>query len=579
MKFLLAAFNAKYIHSNPAIYSLKAYAGKQYAKHIELAEYTINHSFHDILADIFDRKPDVIGLSCYIWNVSLVTELIPEIHKLLPDTQIWLGGPEVSFECHKMFEKYPFLTGIMVGEGEGTFLDLLKYYLGEGDRRLTEIEGLALPTGYTKERGPMDFSELPFLYTVGDAYSLDDFSNRIIYYESSRGCPYRCSYCLSSIDKKLRLRDISPVKKELQFFLEQKVPQVKFIDRTFNCNHEHAKEIWQFILNNDNGVTNFHFEIAADLLDEEEIALLSKMRPGLVQLEIGVQTTNPDTLQEIRRVTNMTKLKEVVAKLQAGRNIHLHLDLIAGLPYEDYESFARSFSEVYEMKPEQLQLGFLKVLKGSYMAEKAAEYGLSYLEKAPFEVLYTNWISFHEVKKLKEIEEMVEIYYNSNQFTHTLPLLLKKFARPFDLFEAIATFYRENGYFLQAPARSYKYQVLLDFAVSIDEEHQALYRESLTFDLFLRENAKSRPSFSANIEVHKGDFHQFFKNEEMVRSYLPHYEKYDVKQISKMTHLEWFHYPVWEMGNGTQLPQEKKVLFDYQERSPLTNEAKIYVLD
>ena len=384
---------------------------------------------------------------------------------------------------------------------------------------------------------------------------------------------------MSSIDKKLRLRDLNLVKKELQFFLDEKVPQVKFIDRTFNCNHEHAKEIWQFILDNDNGVTNFHFEIAADLLNEEELALLSKMRPGLVQLEIGVQTTNRESLKEIRRVMDIQKLRETVERLQKGRNIHLHLDLIAGLPYENYESFGKSFSDVYAMKPEQLQLGFLKVLKGSFMAEKALAYGLAYLDKAPFEVLYTNWLSFDEVRQLKEIEEMVEIYYNSNQFTHTIPLLESLFASPFALYEALAKFYKEQGYFVQAPARSYKYQVLLDFALSVDKEREALYRESLTFDLYLRENAKSRPAFAAHTEDHKAEFHAFFQDEEAVRGLLPNYEAYDLKQISKMTHLEWFHYPVWEIGNANKLMEEKKVLFDYQERSALTNEAKIFVID
>lgn len=579
MKFLLVAINAKYIHSNPAVYSLKAYAGKQYAPFIELAEYTINNSFHEILADIYNRKPDVIGFSCYIWNISLIKELLPEVHKLLPDTRIWLGGPEVSFECEKTLQEYPFVTGIMVGEGEETFLDLLKYYLKEDDKTLLEISGLALSTGYTKEREPIDFSSVPFLYTAGDGYSLEGFENRIIYYESSRGCPFRCSYCLSSIDKKLRLRDLALVKKELQFFLDKKVPQVKFIDRTFNCNHEHAKAIWQFILDNDNGITNFHFEIAADLLDEEELSLLGKMRPGLVQLEIGVQTTNPDTLKEIRRVTNMAKLKDVVEKLQKGRNVHLHLDLIAGLPYEDYESFARSFSEVYTMRPEQLQLGFLKVLKGSYMAEMAGEYGLFYLDKAPFEVLYTKWLSFEDVERLKEIEEMVEIYYNSNQFTHTLPLLETLYERPFDLFEALASYYKQKGYFVQAPARSYKYQVLFDFAVSIDKDREDLYRESLTFDLFLRENAKSRPDFASDIKEHRAEFHRFFQEEDTVRALLPSYEAYDMKQISKMTHTEWFGYPVWDIGNSTPLTKEKKVLFDYKDRNALTNEAKFYVLE
>ena len=579
MKFLLVAVNAKYIHSNPAIHSLKAYAGDDYAPFIELAEYTINNAFHDVLIDLYNRKPDAIGFSCYIWNIAFIKELMVEVHKLLPDTKIWLGGPEVSFDGEALLKEYPFLAGIMVGEGEETFLELMKYYCKETDQSLAGIKGLVLPTGATGMRPPVDFSKVPFLYSKGDVASLEEFSNRIIYYESSRGCPFRCSYCLSSIDKTVRLRDAELVKKELQFFLDQKVPQVKFIDRTFNCNHAHAKEIWRYILEHDNGITNFHFEIAADLLDEEELELLSQMREGLVQLEIGVQTTNPTTLQEIRRVMNIEKLAKVVERLQKGRNIHLHLDLIAGLPYENYESFANSFSEVYLMKPEQLQLGFLKVLKGSYMAEMAAEYGLKYLDKAPFEVLYTNWLTFAEVSKLKEIEEMVELYYNSNQFTHTLPYLEEKFARPFDLYEALAAYYKEQGYFVQAPARSYKYQVLLDFAKSIDPEREALYRESLIFDLYLRENAKSRPGFAADVSEHKAEFHQFFQDEDVVRELLPNYVENDLKQISKMTHLEWFWYPVWEIGNATPLTKEKKVLFDYKLRSPLTNEVKIYVLE
>lgn len=582
MKFLLAAFNAKYIHSNPAIYSLKAYAGEQYASHIELAEYTINHSLNQILADIYKRKPDVIGFSCYIWNFTLVQEVLGEVHKLLPNTEIWLGGPEVSFECHAILEKYPYVKGIMIGEGEETFLNLLRYYLKEKDQSLEEIPGLALSTGYTSERDLVNLSQVPFLYSAGSTDKLNDFENRIIYYESSRGCPFRCSYCLSSIDKKVRLRDMELVKKELQFFLDHNVPQVKFIDRTFNCSHAHAKTIWRYIMEHDNGVTNFHFEVAADLLDEEELALLHQMRPGLVQLEIGVQTTNPDTLKEIRRITNLDKLRQVVAQIHSGNNVHMHLDLIAGLPFENYESFARSFRDVYAMKPEQLQLGFLKVLKGSYMYDMAQQYGLKYLSQPPYEVLFTNWLSYEDVLRLKQVEEMVELYYNSNQFTHTLPLLEQLYDNPFYLFEDLAKYFEEQGYFLKAPARSYRYQVLLNFAKSVDEVRLELYRESLTYDLYLRENAKSRPDFASDIAPYKAEFHMFFTDEEVVRELLPHYTNYDTKQISKMTHLEWFSYPVWDTERAKyfqRLDKKVKVLFDYQKRSPLTKEACVHVIE
>ncbi len=411
MKFLLTAINSKFIHSNPAIYSLKSFAGEEYKADVEIAEYTINHRLEQILADIYYRKPDVIGISCYIWNISMVHALLVELHKIFPKLPIWLGGPEVSYDAKDLLEQYPFLTGIMLGEGEESFLDLLKYYKGEEGIRLEEIHGLCLQSGKTPKRNLTNLTSLPFLYEEMSA-----FQHRIIYYESSRGCPFSCSYCLSSIDKSVRLRDSELVKKELLFFLSQKLPQVKFIDRTFNCNRKHAMDIWNTISEHDNGITNFHFEIAADILSTEEISLLQSMRPGLVQLEIGVQTTNETTLNEIRRSMDMTKLKQNIKAIQKANNVHIHLDLIAGLPFEGYDSFKASFLEVYDMKPEQLQLGFLKVLKGSYMHTMAKEYGLVYQDQAPYEVLFTKWLSYEELLRLKQVEEMVEIYYNSNQY-------------------------------------------------------------------------------------------------------------------------------------------------------------------
>ncbi len=593
MRFLLVALNAKYIHSNPALYSLKRFAGEN-ATHVELAEYTINNRPEDILADIYKRKPDAVGFSCYIWNWSTVQEIMTEFFKLCPHVPVWLGGPEVSFDATEILQKYPGLTGIMVGEGEETFAELLDFYVKERDakgtsaedasdgiatgqqakaatKQLSDIPGLVLQSGPTTPREPLSMDRIPFLYN-----NLDDFKNRIIYYESQRGCPFRCSYCLSSIDKSVRLRDIDVVKKELQFFLENQVEQVKFVDRTFNCNHEHAMAIWQYIKEHDNSVTNFHFEIAGDILREDEIALLNSMRPGLVQLEIGVQSTNEDTLKEIHRVMDISKLKKVVAAIKSGNNIHCHLDLIAGLPYENYESFANSFNEVYAMKPHQLQLGFLKVLKGSNMHEMAKKYGLVYHDKPPYEVLYTNWLSFEEICRLKRIEEMVELYFNSNQFTHTIPVLERVFATPFAFYEALADFYEERGYFTETPSRIYRYQVLLEFATIKDAENLSLYQELLTYDLYLRENAKSRPAFAGDLTEHKQEFTEFYKAEETNRTYLPDYIEYDSKQLARMTHIEPFHYPVWEMGEEAKknLDAVEFVLFDYKNRSPLTYEAR-----
>ena len=380
MKFLLVAVNAKYIHSNPAVYSLKRFAG-EFTDAVEIAEYTINNRMEDILEDIYRRKPDVIGFSCYIWNIGMVEKLMGELHKLLPALPVFLGGPEVTYDADKLLRKYPYLTGIFIGEGEATFAQVVKYYVKKNPESLEDIPGLMLRSGMTPARKPLNLTDVPFLYD-----DMAPFTNRIIYYETQRGCPFRCSYCLSSIDKTVRFRDIEVVKKELAFFLEKKVKQVKFVDRTFNCNHDHAMAVWQYLYDHDNGVTNFHFEIAGDILREDEIALVAKMRPGLVQFEIGVQSTNTDTLREIRRVMDIEKLKQVVAALKAAHNVHILLDVIAGLPYVDYDSFARSFDDVYAMEPEQLQLGFLKVLKGSYMAEMAESYGLVNTANAPYEV-------------------------------------------------------------------------------------------------------------------------------------------------------------------------------------------------
>lgn len=591
MKFLLTAVNAKYIHSNPAIYSLRSYVlakEPSFAEDIMLAEYTINHELSVVLADIYQKKPDAIGFSCYIWNWNMIRDLVRELSKLLPGVPIWLGGPEVSYEPEQVLQELPEIAGIMVGEGEETFLALLRHYRNkrpcqeqcDGRKQdscrtensaLSAIPGLYLPgIKSTGARKLTELSDIPFFYE-----DLSVFQNRILYYESSRGCPFRCSYCLSSIDKTVRLRDLQLVKKELQYFLDHKVPQVKFVDRTFNCNHAHAMGIWQYIKEHDNGVTNFHFEIEADLLTDEELKLLHTLRPGLAQMEIGVQSTNPVTLQEIRRYTNMDKLCYVVERLRGGHNIHVHLDLIAGLPYEDYASFGRSFNEVYAMRPEQLQLGFLKVLKGSYMYEKAEDYGLSYLTKPPYEVLFTRWLPYEDVIKLKKIEEMVELYYNSNQFRHVLPVLERGFPDPFAMYEALAVYYEEHGYYIQTPSRAYRYEVLLRFAMEYLPDQQELLTELLTYDMYLRENLKARAGFMRDQKAWYPKVQAFYEQEEKNPCLLKGYEGYHARQLMKMTHMEVFAYPVWEEdGQEKKLKEPACILFDYRERDPLYGDAR-----
>ena len=582
MKFLLVAINAKYIHSNLGIYSLIKYAQDMFAGRkaqgeeipgiqIEMGEYTINHQMELILQDIYRRSPDVVGFSCYIWNILYVKELVRDLKKVLPRVEIWLGGPEVSYNAEEVLRELPEVRGIMAGEGEETFYHLVEQYMADGQLSLLSAQpGLIFRQKdggiHTGMPAPlMDLSRIPFSYG-----SLEGLEHRIIYYESSRGCPFSCSYCLSSIDKTVRFRDLDLVKKELSFFLDRRVPQVKFVDRTFNCKKSHSMEIWKFILENDNGVTNFHFEISADLLDEEEMALMERMRPGLIQLEIGVQTTNPETIREIRRKMDLVKLENNVHRVNSFRNIHQHLDLIAGLPYEDYESFRKSFNDVYRMEPEQLQLGFLKVLKGSYMEEMAGEYGLLYKSQPPYEVLSTRWLSYGDVIRLKGVEEMVEVYYNSGQFRTVLKELVKEFDEPFDLFQALAEYYEENRMTGISHSRLARYEILFRF---INENVPGIqngdkaerYRDLLMYDLYLRENVKSRPSFAREQSPFKEAVKQFFISEAKYPFLLKGYEEYDSRQISKMAHAEG-------MGDGSV------ILFDYKNRDALLGNARAFRL-
>ena len=542
MKILLAACNAKYIHSNPAVYDLKAYAAA-YKDSVQIKEFTINQPKDEIMKEIYRSGADVVCFSCYIWNISFVRELIRDLKKILPDTVFWAGGPEVSFHAKNFLEDMPQVTGIMKGEGEETFLALAGYYL-EGKGRLEEISGIV----FRKEneivdngfREPVDLDRIPFIYE-----NPENFENRIIYYESSRGCPFSCSYCLSSIDRKLRFRSLSLVKKELQFFLDHRVPQVKFVDRTFNCRHEHAMEIWKYILEHDNGVTNFHFEVSADLFREDELELIGRMRPGLIQLEIGVQSANPETLEAVHRKTDLEKLRRNVEKIRSFHSVHQHLDLIAGLPCEDYESFRRSFDFVYSMKPDQLQLGFLKVLKGSLMEEKAWEYGITCKSLEPYEVFSTRWISYEEILKLKTVESMVEVYYNSGQFQYTLNWLTGFWEDAFSFYEDLGRFYERKGYEELSHSRIRRYEILLEFLHEKPEISVAEAAGRMVYDLYLRENLKKRPSFAADQKPY----------EKAVWSYRKEH------QVPKTAHIEVF-------SDGTA------VLFDYDRRDPLSHNAR-----
>ena len=620
MKFLLAAINAKYIHSNPGVYSLRAFARTKIpGVDIEIGEYTINHQMDLILQDIYRRKPDFIGFSCYIWNISYIMEIVRDVKKVLPEAEIWLGGPEVSYDAKKVLTREPDVRGIMRGEGELTFTELVRAYLqrektsvpdgytgesfrgqakeetsgcaentrmpenAEGENAhsdrldLSQIPGITYraANGEIEEHGPqrlLSLDEIPFYYD-----DMAGFENRIVYYESSRGCPFSCSYCLSSIDKTVRFRSLDLVLPELQFFLDHKVPQVKFVDRTFNCKREHTLGIWRYLVEHDNGITNFHFEVSADIFDEEELELIGKMRPGLIQLEIGVQSTNPDTIREIHRHMDLVKLKRAVDRVYDYRNTHQHLDLIAGLPYENYESFMRSFDDVYRMRPDQLQMGFLKVLKGSYMEEQVAAYDLKYRGIPPYEVLSTKWLPYSDVIRLKGVEDMVEVYYNSGQFPATMKLLEKRFQRPSEIFVNLADYYEKNGLTGISHSRLARYEILYRFleenmreeerdhvtAAKVPETGQpslADFRDSLMYDLYVRENIKSRPSFASDQSPYKKEVREFFMAEEENPKWLTDYAGFDSRQMAKMAHLE-------HMEDGTF------VLFDYKKRDPLSGNA------
>ena len=573
MKVLLTAINAKYIHSNLAVYSLKANCGV-YESQVKLMEYSINQYAEEIFQSLYREKADVICFSCYIWNIDIIGQVAGWLSQVAPGVQIWLGGPEVSFDVADRLDSWNFVDGIMYGEGEDTFREMIACWNGE--KNLEDVLGIGhrQPDGKVHVHFPRDFvnmSQLNFVYKRPE-----NFKNKIIYYETSRGCPFQCSYCLSSVEKKVRFRDLELVKRELQQFIDWEIPQVKFVDRTFNCRREHSMEIMRFIKAHDKGKTNFHFEITADLLTEEELDFMAGLRPGLIQLEIGVQSTNPETIKEIRRKVSFERLKEIVQRIHAGKNIHQHLDLIAGLPFEGLERFKQSFNDVYGLKPEQFQLGFLKVLKGSYMREKAADYDLIYQPEPPYEVLSTRWLSYDDILVLKGVEEMVEVYYNSRQFENSLDWLEGYFPSAFAMYETLAGYYEAKGLNGISHSRMTRYEILLDFVKEIlNIEETRVFTQILTYDLYLRENVKSRPAWAASQEPFKAAYVEFFKNEENREKYFSGYEGYTTKQIQRMTHIEHF----TEDIRATAAEEERGggdvfIWFDYLNRDPLTYKSR-----
>lgn len=650
MRFLLCGINAKYIHSNLAIFSLKAYADRKKIPEAEiiLKEYTINNYVEDILQDLYEEKADVVIFSCYIWNISFVRELAAELKKVSPDVKIWAGGPEVSYAANKFLMENPAFDLIMQGEGEEVFSELIrltveekcrirdvykqsesekvlsgivekrysiegkqavkeekdiedKHFAGEDNvyptnyidmSKLQKLQGIAvwdfsgeaalgnaesnignktkiINTGFATL---MNMDTIPFVY---EDFHL--FEHKILYYETSRGCPFCCSYCLSSVDKTVRFRSLPIVKKELDAFLEAKVPQVKFVDRTFNCNRQRAIDIWSYLVEHDNGITNFHFEISSDLLGEEELELFAKMRPGLIQLEIGVQSTNGETVDAIHRHMDLDKLFHYVDRVHELGNIHQHLDLIAGLPYENYERFGCSFDDLYAHEPDQLQLGFLKVLKGTMMEEEVKKYSILYRNQPPYEVLGTKWLSYDEIILLKGVEELVELYYNSGQYTLTLKYAVPFFESPFRFYEMFSAWYRGKGYHKLNHNRLEKYNILREFLREhIDENEWDTLDEIMLYDMYLRENVKGRPAWAKDTAQYKKEWKALYREQgeklfpEDVQAGI-----YDSKRAANQSRIEVFEINIKKFEQSGQV-EKKQVfcLFDYSRRNPLNRAAR-----
>ena len=441
MKFLLTTLNAKYIHLNLALRSISAFCRKF---NPEICEYTINDNIDNIIASLHSKKADVIAFSCYIWNIEKVLYISQCLKKVNPNLIIILGGHEVSHDSKEILKENPWIDFIIRGEGEKPCYELFEALYNR--RFVDKIPSITYREEDKILENPLGeaggLNDYPFAYDE----SIRGFRGKIVYYESSRGCPYCCSYCLSGDSRRVDYLDLDRVKKELLFFIKNEVPLVKFVDRTFNADKKRANEIWKFIIENSRK-TCFHFELAGSLIDDSTIEILKNAPEGIIQFEIGVQSTNENTISAIGRSIEFEDVKENVEKILALGNIHIHLDLIAGLPYEGYESFGKSFDDVVSIRPHVLQLGFLKFLKGSRIREQEKIFGYKYKEKAPYEIMENNYISFDEIIRLKHIEEVFERYYNSGDFSRSMDYLFSHNASPFKVFEFIANYFVKNNLF------------------------------------------------------------------------------------------------------------------------------------
>jgi len=575
MKIMLTAINSKYIHTNLAIRYLYQ-SLKKLDEEILLKEYTINQHLDDLLKSIYEEQPDVIGFSCYIWNISLVHQLGRELKKVLPDTRIILGGPEVGFDTREIMEQEDYIDMIVKGEGEAVFYDLLKRI--KADESYHDIENIAFRVRGRIIENPSKSSNTfhdhaPFPY---DGLRIDP--NKIYYYESARGCPYNCEYCLSSAISGVSFLAMEKIHRELDFFLRNNVKQVKFVDRTFNANKKHALEIMKYLLKNNNHHTNFHFEITAELIDDDIIEFLKTVPKGLFQFEVGVQSTNPETLSAINRRMSFDSIKSALEALVKLDNIHIHLDLIAGLPYEDYFTFRKSFNEVFSLRADKLQLGFLKLLKGSALRRKSEDYGYVHTEGPPYEILENFWINYTEILKLKDVENLLEKYWNDHGFPRTLDYVIntRYQANAFKFFEDFSGYWKDKGLNEQSQSKESLYVILFEFCKNRNFEETLYIQNLLRFD-YLKENGKRKIPKALEAKSKedqekiwsKEEAHEFLQNRENRERFLPDSLDTSTKKLIKKVHFEVFEYPITEKLEydlGT-IPKERDcvILFDYEQ--------------
>ncbi|HEX3025775.1 MAG TPA: DUF4080 domain-containing protein [Clostridia bacterium] len=495
MKVVLAALNSKYIHMSLAPWYLKSYSGRD---SIRVMEFTVNQDAGDILRDIYREKPDVLGFSCYIFNIQTVEQILEDIKKVMPEIKIILGGPEVSFDPRDVLTRCKAVDYVICSAGEIPFKKLLDEL--ESGREPEKIGGVALRAGNGILCNPPDVPLSRSLAAIPSPYTdemLAQAKGKILYFETSRGCPFHCSYCLSSESGGVRYFPMERVRRDLKTIALSEVRQVKFVDRTFNCNSSRAKEIFRYLIDlsqslGENHFKNYHFEAAADLFDDEMIELLSHAPEGLFQFEIGIQSFNEPTLDACGRKTDLSVCANYISRLLEAGNIHIHLDLIAGLPLEDLPTFAHSFNSVYALRPHCIQLGFLKLLKGSGMRRDARRHSIDYSARPPYEVLQTASMSFDDLIFLKSIDFCVDRLYNSEKFSQSLKFLISRSESPFRLFSDFSAFLNgkpENGISLKN-----LYGLLYHFAEqSLRPDDLDVFNEFIKYDYFSSDNSCNPP--------------------------------------------------------------------------------------